>query len=151
MGAVAAHRSVHDTVVNAGAANAIELFHGYTYSAHPVATAAAVATLDLYERDQLFERAASKAEKFESAAHALRDAPFVKDIRNLGLVAGIELEPREGAPGARAYEVFVKCFEAGVLVRYTGDILAFSPPLIIEDDQIDQLFGTVRKALESVK
>ena len=151
MGAVAAHRNVHDTVVNAGAANAIELFHGYTYSAHPVATAATIATLDLYTRDKLFERAASKAEKFESAAHALRDAPFVKDIRNLGLVAGIELDPRDGAPGARAYEVFVKCFEAGVLVRYTGDILAFSPPLIIEDDQIDQIFGTVRKALESVK
>jgi beta-alanine--pyruvate transaminase len=151
MGAVAAHRNVHDTVVNAGAANAIELFHGYTYSAHPVATAAAIATLDLYRRDKLFERAASKAEKFESAAHALRDAPFVKDIRNLGLVAGIELDSRDGAPGARAYEVFVKCFEAGVLVRYTGDILAFSPPLIIEDDQIDQIFGTVRKALESVK
>jgi beta-alanine--pyruvate transaminase len=105
----------------------------------------------LYARDRLFERAASKAEKFESAVHALRGAPYVKDVRNLGLVAGVELESREGAPGARAYEVFVKCFEAGVLVRYTGDILAFSPPLIIEDDQIDHLFGTVRKVLESVK
>jgi beta-alanine--pyruvate transaminase len=151
MGAVAAHRNVHDTVVNAGAVNGIELFHGYTYSAHPMAAAAAIATLDLYARDQLFERAASKAGKFEAAAHALRDAPHVKDVRNLGLVAGIELEPRDGAPGARAYEAFVKCFEAGVLVRYTGDILAFSPPLIIEDDQIDQIFSTVRKVLETVK
>jgi beta-alanine--pyruvate transaminase len=150
MGAVAAHRNIHDTIINAGAANAIELFHGYTYSAHPMATAAAVATLDLYERDGLFERAASKAPTFEAAAHALRGAPYVKDVRNLGLVAGIELEPRDGAPGARAYEVFVKCFEAGVLVRYTADILAFSPPLIVEDEQIERIFGTVRKVLESV-
>src|SRR5471030_1071211 len=151
MGAVAAHRNVYDTIVNAGAENGIELFHGYTYSAHPMAAAAAIATLDLYARDQLFERAASKAPKFEAAAHALRDAPHVKDVRNLGMVAGIELESRDGAPGARAYEAFVKCFEAGVLVRYTSDILAFSPPLIIEDDQIEQIFSTVRKVLETVK
>src|SRR5471030_2846704 len=151
MGAVAAHRNVYDTIVNAGAENGIELFHGYTYSAHPMAAAAAIATLDLYAREQLFERAASKAPKFEAAAHALRDAPHVKDVRNLGMVAGIELESRAGAPGARAYEAFVKCFEAGVLVRYTGDILAFSPPLIIEDDQIEQIFSTVRKVLETVK
>jgi beta-alanine--pyruvate transaminase len=150
MGAVAAHRNIHDTIINAGAANAIELFHGYTYSAHPMATAAAIATLDLYEREGLFERAASKAPKFEAAAHALRGAPYVKDVRNLGLVAGIELESRDGAPGARAYEVFVKCFEAGVLVRYTADILAFSPPLIVEDEQIERIFGTVRKVLDSV-
>ncbi len=75
----------------------------------------------------------------------------MKDVRNLGMVAGVELESRDGAPGARAYEAFVKCFEAGVLVRYTGDILAFSPPLIIEDDQIEQIFSTVRKVLETVK
>ena len=151
MGAVAAHRNVHDTVVNAGAVNGIELFHGYTYSAHPVASAAAIATLDLYARDQLFERAASKAPKLEAAAHGLRNAPHVKDIRNLGLIAGIELESREGAPGARAYEAFVKCFEAGVLVRYTSDILAFSPPLIVEDGQLEQIFDTVAKVLETVK
>jgi beta-alanine--pyruvate transaminase len=102
-------------------------------------------------RDKLFDRAASKSPAFESAAHALRDAPHVKDIRNLGLVAGIELEPRDGAPGARAYEAFVKCFEAGVLVRYTGDTLAFSPPLIIEDDQIERIFTTVREVLGTVQ
>jgi beta-alanine--pyruvate transaminase len=116
-----------------------------------MAAAAAIAALDLYASEQLFERAASKASKFEAAAHALRDAPYVKDVRNLGMVAGIELESRDGAPGARAYEAFVKCFEAGVLVRYTSDILAFSPPLIIEDDQIEQIFSTVRKVLETVK
>jgi len=150
MGAVAASRHLHDTVVNAGAEGAIEFFHGYTYSGHPVACAAAVATLDLYRREGLFERAAGIAPDFETAAHALRDAPHVRDIRNLGLIAGIELTPRDGAPGARAYEVFLKCFEKGVLVRYTGDILAFSPPLIINRDEIERIFSTVAAALREV-
>ncbi|MPW11064.1 aminotransferase class III-fold pyridoxal phosphate-dependent enzyme [Paraburkholderia sp. CNPSo 3155] len=150
MGAVAASRAVHDTVVNAGAENAIEFFHGYTYTAHPAAAAAAVATLDIYKRDRLFERANELSASFEDAAHELRTSPHVKDIRNLGLVAGIELESRPGAIGARAYEVFLKCFEAGVLVRYTGDILAFSPPLIVDEQQIDQIFSTVRDALRDV-
>ncbi len=148
MGAVAAARHVHDAIVQAGAENAIEFFHGYTYSAHPAAAAAAIATLNLYQRDGLFEQAKARAGAFEEAVHALRDAPHVKDIRNLGLVAGIELASRPGAPGARAYEVFVKCFEQGVLIRYTGDILAFSPPLIINDAQIGQIFETVRRVLQ---
>jgi beta-alanine--pyruvate transaminase len=151
MGAVAASRTVHDAIVGSGAPGAIELFHGYTYSAHPVAAAAAIAALDLYRRDDLFARAASLAPAFEAAAHALRDATHVKDIRNLGLVAGIELEPRDGAPGARGYEAFVKCFEAGVLVRFTGDILAFSPPLIVDEAQIAHIFDTVRNALATVQ
>jgi beta-alanine--pyruvate transaminase len=150
MGAVAASRHLHDTVVNAGANNAIEFFHGYTYSAHPVAAAAAAATLDIYQREGLFERAKQLSGVFESAVHELRGSPHVKDIRNLGLVAGVELEPRAGAAGARAYEVFLRCFEAGVLVRYTGDILAFSPPLIVDEQQIDQIFSTVRDALRQV-
>ncbi|TAM51929.1 MAG: aspartate aminotransferase family protein [Paraburkholderia sp.] len=150
MGAVAASRAVHDTVVNAGAANAIEFFHGYTYTAHPAAAAAAVATLDIYKRDRLFERAKELSGVFEDAVHELRGTAHVKDIRNLGLVAGVELESRPGAVGARAYDVFLKCFEAGVLVRYTGDILAFSPPLIIEEKQIDQIFSTVRDVMSSV-
>ena len=150
MGAVAASRQVHDTVVNAGANNAIEFFHGYTYSAHPAAAAAALATLDIYEREDLFGRAKQLSSAFENAVHELRGSPHIKDIRNLGLVAGIELEPRADAAGARAYEVFLRCFEAGVLVRYTGDILAFSPPLIIDEKQIDQIFSTVRDALRQV-
>jgi beta-alanine--pyruvate transaminase len=150
MGAVAASRAVHDTVVSAGAENAIEFFHGYTYTAHPAAAAAAIATLDIYKRDRLFERAAELAGPFEDAVHELKGSPHVKDIRNLGLVAGIELESRPDAPGARGYEVFLKCFEAGVLVRYTGDILAFSPPLIVDEKQIDQIFTTVRDALRDV-
>jgi len=151
MGGVAASRTVHDTIVNSGAQGAIELFHGYTYSAHPLAAAAAIATQDLYRREGLFERAHALAPKFEAAAHALRGEKHVKDVRNLGLVAGIELESRDGAPGARAYEVFVKCFEAGVLIRFTGDILAFSPPLIVSEEEIARLFGTVRDVLAKVQ
>jgi len=151
MGGVAVSRTIHDTVVNGGAAGAIELFHGYTYSAHPLAAAALIATQDLYRREGLFERAHGLAPKFEAAAHALRDAKHVKDVRNLGLVAGIELDSRDGAPGARAYEVFVKCFEAGVLIRFTGDILAFSPPLIVTEEEIERLFGTVRDVLAKVQ
>ncbi|NRO95186.1 aminotransferase class III-fold pyridoxal phosphate-dependent enzyme [Paraburkholderia sp. NMBU_R16] len=150
MGAVAASRAVHDTVIDAGPANAIEFFHGYTYSAHPSAAAAAIATLDIYKRERLFERAKELSGAFEDAVHELRNSPHVKDIRNLGLVAGIELEPRADAPGVRAYEVFLKCFEAGVLVRYTGDILAFSPPLIVDERQIDQIFSTVGDALRQI-
>lgn len=150
MGAVAAHRDIHDAIVHGGPANAIELFHGYTYSAHPAAAAACIATQDIYEREALFERAAAMAPKFEAAIHSLKGEPHVKDIRNLGLVGGIELESREGAPGTRAYDAFLKCFQNGVMVRFTGDILAFSPPLIIEESHIDEIFETVRKAIREV-
>jgi beta-alanine--pyruvate transaminase len=150
MGAVAAHRKVHDTIVHGGPANAIELFHGYTYSAHPAAAAACIATQDIYEREALFERSAAMAPVFEKAIHSLKGEPNVKDIRNLGLVGGIELESREGAPGTRAYDAFLKCFQNGVMVRFTGDTLAFSPPLIVEDSHIDQIFETVRKAIREV-
>ncbi|WER46260.1 aspartate aminotransferase family protein [Cupriavidus sp. WKF15] len=151
MGAVAVRREVHDTVINSAAPGAIELAHGYTYSGHPLAAAAAVATLDLYQRENLFGRAAELSPVFEAAAHSVREAPHVKDIRNLGMVAGIELEPRPGQPGARGYEAFLKCLERGVLVRYTGDILAFSPPLIISEAQIAELFETVKQALREVQ
>ncbi len=150
LGAVAVNRPIYDTVVNAANPDSIELFHGYTYSAHPLAAAATVAALDIYQRDGLFERARSLSGQFEQAAHALRGAPHVRDIRNLGLVAGIELESREGRPGSRGYEVFLRCLERGVLVRYTADILAFSPPLIVEPAQIDQLFTTVADVLKGI-
>ena len=150
MGAVAAKREIYDTIVNTGPANGIELFHGYTYSAHPVAAAACLAAQDIYEREALFERAAQMAPKFEAAIHSLKGEPFVKDIRNLGLVGGVELETREGQPGVRAYEAFLHCFKNGVMVRFTGDILAFSPPLIVEESHIDQIFTTVRNALRAV-
>jgi len=150
MGAVAVERRVHDTIVDSGAPGAIEFFHGYTYSGHPLAVSAACAALDLYKREGLFERAEALSPFFENAAHALRDAPYVKDVRNCGLIAGIELEARDGAPGARAYEAFVKCFELGLLIRYTGDTLAFSPPLIISEAQITQVFDTVRQVLKTI-
>ena len=150
LGAVAVNRVIYDTVIDAANPDSIELFHGYTYSAHPVAAAATLAALDIYQRERLFERANSLSPKFEQAAHALRNAPHVRDIRNLGLVAGIELEPRPGRPGSRAYEVFLRCLERGVLIRYTGDTLAFSPPLIVEPAQIEQIFDTVAETLQSI-
>jgi len=149
MGAVAASDAIFDAFMT-GDESAIELFHGYTYSGHPVACAAAIASLDLYQTDNLFARAEKLAPVFETAAHELRTANHVIDVRNMGLVAGIELAPREGQPGARAYETFVRCFENGTLIRVTGDIIALSPPLIITEQQIDELFAAVRLALRSV-
>jgi beta-alanine--pyruvate transaminase len=128
----------------------IELFHGYTYSGHPLACAAGIGTLDTYEDEGLLERAASLEKHWEDAIHGLRDARHVIDIRNLGLMGAVELEPRLGSPGKRAFEAFVKTFEAGVLIRYTGDILAFSPPLIVEKAQIDRIFEVVRSVLNTV-
>ncbi len=151
MGAVAVDRAIHDTVVGAGPDGGIELYHGYTYSAHPLAAAAAIATLELYEREQLFARAATLAAPFETAVHALRGAPHVRDIRNIGLMAAVELEPRGGEAGRRGYETFLGCLERGVLVRCTGDTLAFSPPLIVEPAQIAVIFDTVAATLRSVR
>ena len=149
MGAVFASRKVHDGLMT-GPEGMIELFHGYTYSGHPVACAAGIATLDIYAAEGLLTRAATLAPAWESAMHSLRDAPHVIDIRNLGLVAGIELASRDGAAGARAYEVFVDCFEKGLLIRVTGDIIALSPPLIVEEGQIGEMVETLRGALKRV-
>jgi beta-alanine--pyruvate transaminase len=151
MGAVAATSEIYDAFMASSAEGAIELFHGYTYSGHALAAAAAIATLDLYKDEGLFERAGQMAPYFEDAVHGLRDAPHVIDIRNMGLVAGIELEPRAGQPGARGYEVFTHCYEHGVLIRVTGDIIALSPPLIVERPQIDHIVDAIRTALKSVK
>jgi beta-alanine--pyruvate transaminase len=142
MGAVFSQRKIYDALMQ-GPENAIELFHGYTYSAHPVACAAALATLDIYEREELLTRAAAMGPRLEDAVHSLRGVPHVIDVRNFGLIGAVELEPRAGAPGARAYEVFVKCFERGVMVRQTGDVIAMSPPLIISPPQIAQLVETL--------
>ncbi len=149
MGAVFVRKHIYDTFMN-GPENAIELFHGYTYSAHPVACAAALATQKIYADEGLLTRGAKLAGQWEEAVHSLRGAPHVIDIRNLGLVAGIELRPREGAPGARAYEMLAKAFEKGILIRVTGDIIALSPPLIIEPAQIDELVTVIRELLNTV-
>ena len=150
MGAVAVGREVYETVVNR-AAPGIELFHGYTYSGHALACAAALATLDVYEEEQLFQRAADLSPHWETALHSLRGARHVIDIRNLGLVAGIELQPRDGAPGARAMDAFRACFDSGLLVRVTGDIIALSPPLIISEAQIDEIVGRIGDVLAATE
>jgi beta-alanine--pyruvate transaminase len=146
MGAVFAQRKIYDAFMQ-GPENAIELFHGYTYSAHPIACAAGLATLDIYQREGLLRRAASLAPRLESAVHSLKGLPNVIDIRNYGLIGAVELEPRAGKPTARAYDVFLKCFERGVLVRAAGDVIAVSPPLIVEEKQIDRIFEVLGQAL----
>ncbi len=142
MGAVFSHRKIYDAFMQ-GPETVIELFHGYTYSAHPAACAAALATLDIYAKEGLLTRATTLSPQWEDAVHSLRGVPNVIDVRNYGLIAGIELEPRAGKPGARAFEVFLKCFERGVMVRQTGDVIALSPPLIIEPKQIAQIIETL--------
>lgn len=148
MGAVLVKPEIHQAFMDAAAEGAIEFPHGYTYSAHPLACAAALATLDLYRQEDLFGRAERMSPAFEEGAHSLKGLPHVKDIRNLGLVAGIELEARAGAPGQRGMDVFLKCWEQGVMVRVTGDIIAVSPPLIVEAPHLDQLFGVIARAVQ---
>ncbi|WP_417769172.1 aspartate aminotransferase family protein [Stappia sp.] len=146
MGAVFATDRIHDAFMQ-GPEGTIELFHGYTYSGHPIACAAGLAVLDIYARDGLLTRAADIAPVWEDAVHSLKGEPHVADIRNLGLIGGVELAPRAGAPGARGYDVFKACFEAGCMVRVTGDIIAMSPPLTIGEAEIARLIDTLRKVL----
>jgi beta-alanine--pyruvate transaminase len=149
MGATCVQGAIYDAVVNA-TPQGVEFFHGYTYSGHPLAAAAGLATLDLYAAEGIFARAAALAPAWEAAVHSLRGARHVIDVRNLGLVAGVELEPRAGRPGSRAYDAFVDCFfNQNVLVRVTGDIIALSPPLIISEAQIEELVTRLRRALEA--
>ncbi|MBW8269374.1 aspartate aminotransferase family protein [Caldovatus aquaticus] len=148
MGAVAVKGEIYDAVVN-GAPGGIELFHGYTYSGHPLAAAAAIATLALHRREDLPGRARAMEPYWQEAVHSLKGLPNVVDIRDFGLIGGIELAPRPGQPGARGQEVFRRCFDAGVLVRVTGDIVALSPPLIVERPQVDRLIGTLGEAIRA--
>lgn len=150
MGAVFASSKVHDALM-VGPESAIEFFHGYTYSGHPAACAAAMATLDIFEREGLFHRAGELEEKWHSLVQGMRGLPWIVDIRSIGLVAGIELEPRPGSPGSRAYDVFTECFRRGLLVRVTGDIVALSPPLIAEASDLEaiaSILGDVIRATE---
>jgi len=149
MGAVFVRRDLHDAVMK-GPPETIEFFHGYTYSGHPVACAAALATLDVYEREGLLTRALELESYWADRLHALRDAPHVIDIRNLGLMGAIELKSRPGALGARAYAAMVAALKQGLLIRITGDTIALSPPLIIKTSEIDELFGTLKRVLEDL-
>jgi beta-alanine--pyruvate transaminase len=152
MGAVFVKPHIYNAFMESKGAPAagIELFHGYTYSGHPLACAAGMATLGVYRDQAIIENAASISSYWEDAVHSLRDLPHVIDLRNLGLIAGIELESRPDAPGARALEAFKKAFEAGIMIRVTGDTIAMSPPLVIQREHIDQLFETLRGVLKTL-
>ena len=146
MGAVFAKQFVQDAFMN-GPEHLIEFFHGYTYSAHPLACAAALGTLDTYADDQLLTRGATMAKTFENALHSMRELPNVIDVRNIGLVGGVELASIPGEPGKRAFSVFLDCWEKGLLIRTTGDTIALSPPLIIEEQHIAQIVETLSGAI----
>jgi len=146
MGAVMAKQGVYDAFMN-GPEHLIEFFHGYTYSAHPLACAAALGTLDTYAEEGLLTRAGEMAPYFAQAIHSLREEPNVIDVRNIGLVGGIELQPLPGQPTKRAFDVFLDCYDKGVMIRTTGDIIALSPPLIVEQSHIDHIVETIRQAL----
>jgi beta-alanine--pyruvate transaminase len=149
MGATVVQDYIYESMLeNADAP--IELFHGYTYSGHPVACAAALATLDIYQDEGLFDNAAKMSPVIEQAAHSLKGTKNVADIRNLGVIAAIELEPRGNTIGARGFETMKKAWEMGLMVRANGDTLAFSPPLIVNESQVDEMFTTVKQAIEQV-
>jgi beta-alanine--pyruvate transaminase len=147
MGAVFVKSEIHDAFMT-GPEHLIEFFHGYTYSAHPLACAAGLATLDTYAEEGLLTRAAELAPYWEQALHSLKGTKHVVDVRNIGLVGAIELEPLPGEPTKRAFSTFLECFERGVLIRTTGDIIALSPPLIVSKGQIDEIVGTIGDVLK---
>ncbi len=150
MGAVIIKDEIY-TQFMTGPKDTIELFHGYTYSGNPVAAAAAIATLEVYEEDGLFSRASELAAYWQEALHSLADHPFVIDIRNIGLIGAIELEPIQEHPTKRAFSAFLRAFERGCLIRTTGDIIAISPPLIINKTQIDELVGCIGDVLSELE
>lgn len=149
MGAVLVRDEIRDTVV-VNAPDAIELFHGYTYSGHPLAGAAAMAALDVYEAERLFERARNLEPVLEQALHALADKPNVIDVRNIGLAGAVELAPRDGAPGARGGEAFGATYDRGVLVRATGDIIAVAPPLVALEEEVETIAAVLGKVLDDL-
>lgn len=149
MGAVLIHDQIYDACMQGP--DGIELFHGYTYSGHPVAAAAAIATLDIYENEQLFDRSKELESYFEEAVHSLKDLPNIIDIRNIGLVAGIQFSPSAEGIGKRGFSIFADCFAKGTLVRATADIIAISPPLIINKQEIDQIVNTLSDAIRATE
>jgi beta-alanine--pyruvate transaminase len=149
MGAVFVKKEIYEAFMQ-GPEHMIEFFHGYTYSGNPVSAAAALATLDIYQEEGLLTRGAELAEYWTEALHGLRGLPHVIDVRNCGLVGAIELEPIPGQPTKRAFSAFLEAFEKGLLIRTTGDIIALSPPLIIQKSEIDQLFDTLGGILKTL-
>jgi beta-alanine--pyruvate transaminase len=149
MGAAIVRKGIYDAFMQ-GPEAGIELAHGYTYSGHPLACAAGLATLDVHQEEELAKRCAATAPIWEKALHSLKGLPYIADIRNIGLLGAIQLEQRPSAPGTRTYDVFLKCFEDGVLTRAAGENLILSPSLIINEEQIDRIVSTVGKALKAV-
>ena len=149
MGATVVQDHIYESMLD-NADAPIELFHGYTYSGHPVACAAALASLDIYKEEGLFERAVESAKYMQEAAHSLKGTKNVIDIRNMGLIAAVEIQAKDGAIGSRGFETMKKAWDLGVMIRANGDTIAFSPPLIVENSQIDQMFDVTKKAIESI-
>jgi len=149
MGAVLASAEIHDAFMQ-GDEGMIELFHGYTYSGNPIASAAGLATLETYKQDGLFENARDLASYWEDALHGLKGLPHVIDIRNEGLIGAVELAPIEGKPTKRAFAAFLAAYDAGILIRTTGDIIALSPPLIMNKGHIDELIGKLAEVLKNL-
>ncbi|MGW8369847.1 MAG: aminotransferase class III-fold pyridoxal phosphate-dependent enzyme, partial [Gammaproteobacteria bacterium] len=147
MGGVLASKEIYDTFMT-GPENMIEFFHGYTYSGHPMAAAAGLATMDVYAEEGLFERVNELAPVWEDAIHSLKGLPHVIDLRNYGLVGAVELAPIPGAPMKRAMDVFQRCWDEGVLIRTTGDIIALSPPLVVDENEIGQIVDTIGRVLK---
>ena len=147
MSAVAVAKPIYDALMEGPPG--VELFHGYTYSGHPLACAAALATLGIYAEEGLFARARALEPAFEDAVHGLKDLPGVIDVRNIGLMGAVELAPRAGAPGARGFDAYLKCFETGLMVRQIGDIVAMSPPLVVSEAEIDEMVGILGAAVRA--
>lgn len=149
MGAAIVRKNIYNAFM-AGPEATIELFHGYTYSGHPLASAAGLATLDLYRDEGIFENAKNMSAYWEDAVHGLKGVRHVVDLRNMGIMAGIELESRADGVGRRAYDVFARCYQKGVLVRAAGEIIALSPPLIVKKNHVDEMFGILAETLKEV-
>jgi beta-alanine--pyruvate transaminase len=148
LGGIIVKDSIYESFM---ASQGVQFYHGYTYSGHPLACAAALGALDTYQEEELLTRASGElARYFEDGVHSLKGLPNVIDCRNLGLMGGVELAARPGAVGARGFEAYEKCWERGVFIRAMGDTVAFCPPLIVEKPQLDQLFGTVAEVLKTI-
>ncbi len=150
MGAVIASRQIHDTIINA-TPTGVEFFHGYTYSAHPLAVASGLAAQQAIREEGLYENASQLAPMFEEAMHSLRGEPFVTDIRNLGLAGGMTLSPHPDGPGLRGYELFTKAYEKGIAIRANGDTIAIAPILTSTPADIEEIFDLVRQSLRALK
>jgi beta-alanine--pyruvate transaminase len=149
MGAAIASKEIYDTFMEATTAG-VEFFHGYTYSGHPLAAAAGLAAQEVFRDEGVYEKARALGAYFEDAIHSLKGEPHVIDIRNIGLAAGVTVAARDGAPGARGTDVFLKTYEQGVAIRANGEHLAIAPILTQGRAEIDMTVDALRKGLRAV-